>query len=169
MLMSVRNVIAFLLILGSLACLYPGLTLPMMNINVSTVVPLLGRLELFDQTQSILDSIQSLYDSDHRLVAGLIFLFSIIVPVLKAVLLLTVLTFKQFPGRFYTYKFVEVIGKWSMADVFVVGIFMAFLASAGHPNVNATLFSGFNYFVAYCLISILGIQIMDVKIRDSAV
>lgn len=160
---TLRNSIAFILIVASLACLYPGLTHPMMNINIGTTVPLLGRIDLFDQTQSIIQSVRSLQDSGNLLVAGLIFLFSVVIPVLKALLLLTVLAFKHLKGRNAIYKFVEVIGKWSMADVFVVGIFMAFLAGKANPNVAATLFDGFHYFVAYCLISIAGIQIMDIK------
>lgn len=163
---TIRNTIALILILASLACLYPGLTLPMMNINIGATVPLLGKIDLFDQTQSIMQSVRSLQESGNLLVAGLIFLFSVIIPIFKAVLLLVVLGFKNVKGRMAIYKFVAVIGKWSMADVFVVGIFMAFLAGKANPNATATLFEGFHYFVAYCLISIAAIQVMDIKKTD---
>jgi len=58
---------------------------------------------------------------------------------------------------------VSAIGKWSMADVFVVGVFLAYLATASEESISAEVFDGFYYFTAYCIISILGIQIMDLR------
>lgn len=160
---NIRNVLALLLILTSLAVLYPGLTKPILNIHIGATLPFVGELEIFDQTQSIMQSIESLNESGNSLVAGLILLFSVVVPILKAILLLTVIFFKSLPGRKAIHTFVGIIGKWSMADVFAVSIFMAYLASAAHPNANAQLHDGFYYFLAYCVISIIGIQIMKVE------
>jgi len=161
--MNVRNIIAFVLIIASLLCLYPGLTEPMLSIRIAAKIPLIGDFELFERTQSVIEAIRSLYDFDNNLVATLILIFSVVIPVLKAVLLLIVLAAKKWRFRRHIYRFVAAIGKWSMADVFVVGVFLAYLATASEESISAEIFEGFYYFTAYCIISILGIQIMDLR------
>ncbi len=165
--MSPRNICALILILSSLACLYPGLVYAMLTIKVGTVVPLLGKLDLYEATQSIIQTIDNLFLNDNNLVAWLILIFSIVVPVLKALMLLIVLIFKNNPWRKPMFDFVSIIGKWSMADVFVVSIFMAYLATQSNPAVSATLHQGFYYFTAYCILSILGTQLIEIPKLNS--
>jgi len=164
--MSIRNISAFVLLLASLGCLYPGLMFAMLTIKVGTVLPLLGNLELYEATQSIIQTIDSLFVNQNYLVAWLILLFSVVVPLVKVIILLAVLLFKQGKWRAPLFKFVSVIGKWSMADVFVVSVFMAFLATKSNEAVSATLHSGFYYFTAYCVLSILGTQLMKLNYKD---
>ena len=164
--MNKRNAIALVLILISLVCLYPGLTLPIIKINIGAKLPMIGEFTLFERTQSVVESIQSLFETDNNLVAWLILLFSIAVPILKAVILLLVLAFKNLPGRKALYRFVGLIGKWSMADVFVVGVLLAFLATGENESIRAEIFEGFYYFASYCVISIIAIQVMDVKTNE---
>jgi len=161
--MKPRNIIALVLIIISLICLYPGLLYPMLTIKVAADLPLVGTLTLHETTQSILNTVQTLHKNNNSLVAGLILLFSVLVPIIKAILLMIVLFFKKVKGRSKLYKFVSLIGKWSMADVFVVGVLLGFMATSSDDNIHAVLHSGFYYFLAYCLISILAIQIMDVE------
>ena len=161
--MTIRNIIAIGLILLSLALLYPGLTLPMLNIYVGAKVPMLGEIELYDQTQSIVQAIRALFDSKHHLVAALILLFSVLVPIIKALLLLVVLAFERLPWRGHLYRAVAIIGKWSMADVFVVSIFMAYLSGQANSFITASLFDGFYYFTAYCVVSIIGIALIELE------
>jgi len=156
--MSIRNACALILILASLACLYPGLMFAMLTIKVGTVLPFIGSLELYEATQSIVQTIENLFFNQNHLVAWLILIFSVVIPILKVVILLMVLLFKNNRWREPLFKFVSVIGKWSMADVFVVSIFMAYLATHSNEAVSATLHEGFYYFTAYCVLSILGTQ-----------
>jgi len=158
--MSARNLCALLLIIASLTCLYPGLMMAMLTIKVGTVLPFVGKLDLYEATQSIIQTIDNLFLNDNNLVAWLILLFSVVVPVIKALMLLIVLLFKHNPWRQQLFTIVSVIGKWSMADVFVVSIFMAYLATQSNPAVSATLHQGFYYFTAYCVLSILGTQLI---------
>lgn len=152
-------------LLLSLVCLYPGLTKPMMNLTISAALPILGRLELYNQTQSILQGVSSLFRSGNELVAILILLFSVIVPVIKALLLMTVITAPQWRYSKVIHQFVAVIGKWSMADVFVVGIFIAYLAGKANPNIDAELFAGFYWFTAYCIISLFATQCIRLQAK----
>ncbi len=161
--MTLRNKIALGLILLSLICLYPGLFEPILSIKVAAKLPIIGELALHETTQSIVKTIQTLHENDNTLVAFLILFFSIVVPVIKAVVLLFVLFAKRLTNRAALHRFVYIIGKWSMADVFVVGVFLAFLATKSNESVHAQLHSGFYYFLAYCLISLLAIQVMKVE------
>jgi len=164
--MSYRNIIAIALLILSLVCLYPGVTKPMLHLSVSADIPILGNIDLYDKTQSILETIKSLFSSKHHLVAWLILLFSIVIPLLKA-LMLAVACFlfvnKESAATNKLKSVVDLIAKWSMADVFVVAIFMAFLAAKATPNMEAVLHSGFWWFTAYCLLSILAGQILKLR------
>ena len=161
--MSTRNIIALVLIIISLICLYPGLTSPIMSIKVGATLPIVGELVLHDSVQSIISTIETLFESKNTLVAFLILLFSVIVPILKAVILMAVLFIKNMTAKKKWYQFVAAIGKWSMADVFVVGVFLTHLATKSDTGINAQLHEGFYYFLAYCLISLLAIQVMNIE------
>lgn len=152
--LDTRNAFGLALIFVSLGCLYPGITEPLLQIQVIAKLPIVGSLELYNETQSIVESIRALWQSNNRLVAFLILLFSIVVPVLKALLLFGALLLKTSPTKARLISFVRFIGKWSMADVFVVSVFMAFLATQSNDFLEAILHPGFYYFLSYCLISI---------------
>ena len=158
--MSKRNIFALVLILASLACLYPGLMFNMLTIKVGKALPLIGQLDLYEATQSIIQTIEYLFLDENYLVAWLILIFSVVVPVVKILLLLVVLFSGKEKLNDHIFKIVSAIGKWSMADVFVVSIFMAFLATKSNEAVSATLQSGYYYFTAYCVLSILGTQLI---------
>ncbi|MEQ9288284.1 MAG: paraquat-inducible protein A [Cyclobacteriaceae bacterium] len=158
--MNLRNIVAFVLTIISLGLLYPGLTVPILQISIAPELPLLGKTTFYEQTQSILQTVETLYDTKNELVAFLILLFSVIVPVTKGVVILAVLMIKESKTKHRLYQLVYAIGKWSMADVFVVGIFIAFLSTQSNTAIDAVLLPGFNYFVAYCIISLLGIQLV---------
>lgn len=136
---------------------------PIISLKIGANLPLVGELVVHETVQSIVDTIKTLHENDNTLVAGLILLFSVIVPILKAVILLLVLFAKKMGLRKQLHKFVAIISKWSMADVFVVGVLLATLATSSEDSIEAKLHSGFYYFVGYCLISILASQIMQVE------
>lgn len=161
--MSIRNVIALILIVISLICLYPGLFEPILTLVVGAEIPILGRINLQNSTNSVISTIQTLREEENYLVAFLILFFSIVVPIIKAVLLLLVLFVKALPRRVLIFKIVHNIGKWSMADVFVVGVLIAFLGTKSNDNIEAYLHNGFYYFLAYCIISLLAIQFIKVE------
>jgi uncharacterized paraquat-inducible protein A len=163
--MTLRNRLAVLLTLISLALLIPGLRQPMMTITAS--MSLLGQTrEIFRQTQSIIEAVRSLWTSGNAFVAGLILLFSVTIPFLKAMAFFVILGMKNAASQRRLYLTVRSLSKWSMADVFVVGVFIAFLAAVATDNLNAVLEPGFYYFVAYCLVSNLGFQLLEVPASE---
>jgi paraquat-inducible protein A len=157
---STRNVIAAALNLLSFVVLVPGLVLPVITISASFKI-LIVEAELFHQTRSILGTIQHLWSVKNHFVALLILLFSVIVPVCKAILLGSLLFFKDQQRKLRAYWFLTAIGKWSMADVFATGVFICYLTSAASNSVHSHLEIGFYYFSAYCLISLTAMQLMD--------
>ena len=167
--MSVRNKISLFLIIISLICLYPGLTNPILTLEIGAELPLVGKMTFYERTQNIVETIETLFKENNELVAVLILFFSIVVPLLKAIILLMVLFFKQIKKRLNLYRFVYAIGKWSMADVFVVGVFLAYLATQSNEGIHAELEDGFYYFTAYCLISLASIQVMSLEDQAAGV
>ena len=159
--MSKRNLFAIALTLVSLVLLVPGLRQAMLTITASIQMMGVTR-EIFRQTQSILQAVRSLHESGNNFVAGLILFFSVLVPFLKAAAFFVILGLKQATARRRLYLTVRALSKWSMADVFVVGVFIAFLAARATHNLDAVLGHGFYYFVSYCLVSNLAFQLLEV-------
>lgn len=163
--LSLRNSIALVLIIASLSCLYLGLTQDILSLSVAAKLPLVGTLNLYDSTQSILKTIETLYKNSNELVAFLILLFSVIIPLIKAFSLLLIFFVKSLNDSYAFKNFIAIISKWSMADVFLVGIFLAFLSTSSEDAINATLGTGFYWFLAYCILSILASQVIETKKR----
>jgi uncharacterized paraquat-inducible protein A len=157
--MTTRNWIAVGLTIVSLVLLVPGLRSDALTITAT--MPLLKK-PLFVETQSILRAVRRLYDSENYFVAFLVLFFSVVVPFIKAFLLGVILWIKSPATKYRTYLFVRSISKWAMADVFAVGVFIAFLAANALDNLDAALHPGYYFFVAYCLVSNIAFQFMDV-------
>jgi hypothetical protein len=126
-----------------------------------------GEVEVFQQTRSIVGSVRRLYEVGSPVPATLILVFSVVVPFVKIVLVGWAI-FAAHDTRRRTLALVEVIAKWSMADVFVVALFITYLAAmasqttpgAGPPLVafTAQFGAGFYWFAAYCVFSLASQQ-----------
>ena len=163
--MTTRNWIAVGLTIVSLALLVPGLQSDALTITAS--MPLLKK-PLYEETQSIMRAARRLYESKNYFVAGLVVFFSLVVPVIKVALLGVILRMKSPTSRYRLYLFTRSLSKWAMADVFAVGVFIAFLAANALDNLDAKLHPGYYYFVAYCLISNVAFQFLHVEPPASA-
>jgi len=174
--------VAFALNIIAIGLFIPGITLPMfaLNMEMSALLNAAGiSSTLIDKELSILNTVQELWEGERFLVAALIFLFSVCVPILKTILMSLAYFTRNINVRRNLSQFVSAIGKWSMADVFVVAVFLAIL-STNHADTlsqeTLTLFGftlgidistqtlsavgdGFYYFVGYCLLSLLASHI----------
>lgn len=174
--------LGFLLNLFAIGLFVPGIMLPIFSMDMTMQADLgssaLSAM-LLDKELSILGTVQELWQQDRLLVAFLILLFSVIVPITKT----SLVSFARFCQQSHLQQkilnFVATIGKWSMADVFVVAIFLAMLstdhsATSSTQQLNMGLFNisfelssqtlsnvgpGFWYFTAYCLVSLFGTQL----------
>jgi len=158
--MSKRNILILLLTLVSIGLLIPGLILPILSIDIGAKIPLLGEISLHNTKQSIFETIQSLFENRNATVGFLIALFSIAVPVIKSIAIVIAVATKNEALRLKIRKVLNLIGKWSMADVFIVAIFIAFLSTSSEDSINASIHNGFYYFLGYCLLSIVSFQLL---------
>ena len=130
-------------------------------------------VEVYTQTRSIIGAIQRLYEVGSPVPATLILLFSVVVPIGKALLAAWAVFLANPVSRGRTLRFVEAIAKWSMADVFVWAVVITFLAAqastapptypagaAGLRAFTAAFGPGLYWFAAYCLFSLASQQLV---------
>jgi paraquat-inducible protein A len=108
-------------------------------------------VSIFSEKRSVMGLLDKLWESKDYWPFFLIFLFGIVIPLVKSGIIFYILLAKN-PGPGWQ-KFVNAISKWAMADVFVIGIFVAFLGANAMENTKATILSGFYYFTGYVLLS----------------
>ena len=125
-----------------------------------------GQIQAYEKTRSILGTIEELAASGHLLVGFLVALFSVLIPLAKGMLLAwTSLAADSARSRLGK-RVSDLISRWSMADVFVVAVIVAYLAAGATQNMdeiftlNAQFGVGFWFFLAYCLLSTAGTQLM---------
>ena len=171
-----------------------GLALPMIELDarLSDVdLKLIGEEMHFDeqvmyyQSKSIIDVTRTLLEAglDMKIVGLLILLFSIVFPFLKMVLTTWYLFVKKARDSKFIKLVIFYLGKWSMADVFVVAIFMSYIGFYGLLNsqlsgmargsdsvsivtVNySSLAPGVIFFTLYCIFSILMSTLIHRKVE----
>lgn len=120
-----------------------GLTLPMIEIDarVSEIkISLLGEQinfqdqVLYYKSKSILEVIRLMITQgsfDLLLVGFLVFVFSVLFPLSKLISSICLVSSPDLKSNRIIYFFVNKTGKWSMADVMVVAIFMSYIGFSG--------------------------------------
>src|SRR3954463_12106682 len=165
--MTKRNVLALVLSIISLGLLWPGLTQPALTIK-ATMNFLGATRELTNETRSVVGAAKKLHETGNNFVAALILFFSILVPFIKAALIIPIFALRGSPASDRIYRFVRAISKWAMADVFAVGMLIAFLVAKGTANLAAVAGPGFYFFAAYCLVSNLAFHLLEQPRANSA-
>lgn len=134
-----------------------------------------GRVEVYRKSSSVRQTVQTLVDKGYVFVAALVALFSVIIPVLKNLMLVVAVFAAQSKVGKALLKAASLLAKWSMADVFLVALFVGFLAfnatsaMSGVLEMNAQVESGLYWFTAYCVISIVAGQIISHKLNNLVV
>ena len=168
----------------SVILLLLGITLPMIDIDArlnAFIFRLLDEPIEFDQqviyfqSKSIVEVTKTLWTGgglDLKAVGLLVFLFSIVFPFFKLLLSALFLFVERIKNNATAQTVIFHLGKWSMADVFVVAIFMAYIGMYGviSSQLNSlsrndgglaletlnysNLSPGAFYFTAYTILSI---------------
>lgn len=134
-----------------------------------------GTIEVFESTRSLLETMSELISHDHAIVGLLIGLFGVIIPVIKIMLTLIALFLNSPVDKDRLLGINSLLSKWSMSDVFVMAIIVAFMTinatkqSVDAVQMSATLGSGFYFFVAYCLLAIAAAQLFARKSKLESV
>ena len=189
-----------LITVASIILLFLGVTMPMIDIDARLndfTMNVLGNEISFDeqymyyQSKSILDVTQTLIEGgtiDLKIVGIMILLFSVVIPLIKLILSTLFLYIKGIRNSKFAAGIIYHLGKWSMADVFVVAIFMAYIgfygiitAQLGQIGRNQTgyavetlnyskLSPGALFFTTYCILSIItGILVKKWKTKQDSV
>lgn len=183
--------------LVSVLFLILGITFPMIDIDArlnAFTISLMGEPISFEeqiiyfQSKSILDVTSTLWQGqgwDLKLVGALVFCFSIVFPLVKLLLSAFYLFNKRIATNETVQKIIFHLGKWSMADVFVVAMFMAYIGFYGiitsqlsnisnNPNGYAVetlnysrLAPGALYFTGYCILSIVIGVLINIRSNKS--
>jgi len=113
----------------------------------------------FYKDVSIFDVTRQLYEDEFLVLAGLVFIFAIIFPGLKLLVMGRAWAHLWSEGggeRFgLSLKLFDIMGKWSMLDVFIVAVVIVGMQSSFVSNVE--IYPGLYYFAASVLISMLAI------------
>ncbi len=129
-----------------------------------------GQIQAYEKTRSIVGTIDELIGSGNLLVAFLVALFSVLIPLAKGLLLAWTSLRPGTSGAYQGKRIGDLIARWSMADVFVVAVIVAYLAAGATRNMDeiftldAQFGVGFWCFLAYCLLSIAATQLMRVPV-----
>jgi uncharacterized paraquat-inducible protein A len=186
---TMNKALAIILLITSLGCLIPGVMMPVLSLNSSTNID--AKVKSFsvggvEKSRSILGTVKELFEEERRLVAVAIFAFSILVPITKIILML-MFYFVSEAKRIKIKSVVDAIGKWSMADVFVVAIILVFLSMDGGGSVKefevsfigmilpvkvqSTMVSelrpGFYFFFTYCILRIISSGFLKLEAKKN--
>jgi len=137
-----------------------GLLAPILSLVAYTDVLLLGKVVFKYESKGILTTIVELVRRDNVFIAALLFTFSFITPLTKHVLTLLALRCANRTVRERYVKFLCAIGKWSMADVLVVAIVLAFFVAGADQFSDSWLGVGLYFFAGYCLLSLAAVQLV---------
>ena len=153
--------VGFALTLIAFGLFIPGILLPMFNLSMDMNVAVTGtdiKSSLVNKELSIINTVKELWHQNRYLVSILIFVFSILIPAMKTSALTFVFFAKSQVIRKQVAHLIAAIGKWSMADVFVVAILVAFFTAQATAELQSHLHEGFYWFTGYCLVSIFSGQ-----------
>ncbi|KIM06605.1 MAG: hypothetical protein KU38_12635 [Sulfurovum sp. FS08-3] len=144
----------------ALIALSVGIFAPIMIMSIYKNVDILGDITLTAQSKSLYGTLDTLLGSGEYAVGGFLLLFSIIFPLLKNLSLIFVSLFLQSSFAHKVVHFFKLLGKWSMADVFVVATLLVFLSS-GDGTSHAEIEVGLYFFMIYVIVSMIATLTTD--------
>jgi uncharacterized paraquat-inducible protein A len=131
-----------------------------------------GQLLAYQSTRSIWGTATELATTGNLLVAMLIVLFSVVIPCFKLCLLALSLVADNARLRRPVLWLNAILSKWSMTDVFVMALLVAYMAGSAAGKMGdmlimqAQLEVGFYWFLAYCLFSIVASALLSYPSRS---
>jgi len=153
--------------ISALLSLAIGLITPIMMMSIHKEVEYLGDVVLTMESKGVLGSIAKLFDSGDIIVAGALLLFSILLPLLKTLSMLFVAIFIESRFAHTIVHFFKLLGKWSMADVFVVSTFLVYLSASKGEMSRAEVQVGIYFFLAYVIVSMLASLSADKMLQEN--
>ena len=141
-----RRFLLSLAIIGAAVCLALGISLPIMRLT---------KYVFWTTEHSLLSTVEVLIRDGQTFLGLTVFVFSIVLPVLKLLylLLLSTLPAVELTRQHSRLKALEWLGKWSMHDVLVLALTIFFIKAQG--VYDAASLSGVYFFTAAVVLMIL--------------
>ncbi len=146
------------LLFASIVFYIPANLLPMMHVETFAGV----------QSDTIMSGVIYFFETGSYLIAFVIFVASIFVPILKILILIYLLVTVQKKSciqqrtRTRLYRLTEIIGRWSMVDVYVVGTMVALVHFGGLTEVKAGM--GANFFLLVVIVTMFSAMSFDPRL-----
>lgn len=157
---------AYTLLLCSLPALAAGLLSPIMMMAAYQDLPVLGPTIFQFESKGVVQTITGLYQRNNAMIALVLLLFSVIIPLLKTLIMLGTGLHRWKPVALKGMVWVKHIGKWSMADVFVVALLLSYFTSEHAKATQAELQAGLWFFLGYVVMSLLASQLLAHHLPD---
>ncbi|MEZ5776518.1 MAG: paraquat-inducible protein A [Hyphomicrobiaceae bacterium] len=144
--LPVRRLALTLLIAAAGFCLYQGITQPIIKLT---------KLYVWTDEHSLASAVRALYIDGEYFLAGIITIFSIMLPTVKLayLLVLSVMPIEAIRRRQRTLRWIEGVGKWSMHDVLILALTIVYLKSSGLSK--AASMPGAQYFAGSVMLIML--------------
>jgi paraquat-inducible protein A len=135
----------------------------------ANILPIMhSHTAFYDEDDTIMSGVVALWNGGSWPLAVLVFFVSILVPSLKLIslTLLVVSTHLKWRWRLkertVLYRFIEFIGRWSMLDIFVVGLLVALVQLRGVATIHAE--PGALAFAAVVVLTMYAAQSFDPRL-----
>jgi paraquat-inducible protein A len=162
-----------LLLLLSLACLWPGLTLPVLSVraqvDLSVLGPLFsGRFTLMEEDLSVLEAIAQLYGHGVGWLASLLLVLAVLLPMANIAVQWAAVWLGEGSTRERMLGLSARLSKWAMAEVFTAALVLACWSVDAQRWVQAGLGTGFYGYLAHVLAAWAGSFLLDRDQADSS-
>jgi len=146
------------LVIASIIFYIPANLLPMMHVHTFAGT----------QSDTIMSGVIYFMETGAYLIGGVIFIASILVPVVKILILIYLLISVQSGSarhrkeRRRLYVLTEIVGRWSMVDVYVVSIMIALVHFGGLTEITAGL--GAVFFLLVVIVTMIAAMRFDPRL-----
>ena len=146
------------LVLTSIVFYIPANLLPMMHVHTFAGT----------QSDTIMSGVIYFLETGSYLIGAVIFIASIFVPVVKILIIIYLLLSVQlgWTGKYHErkrlYQLTEIIGRWSMVDVYVVSIMIALVHFGGLTEIKAG--EGAFFFLLVVIVTMLAAMSFDPRL-----
>lgn len=138
-----------------------GILAPIMTIEIFKDLPVFGFTIFKYESKGIWTTVEKLWSLQNYLLSVMIALFSIAIPLIKTIsLFFSALTKVNI-------KYIDFIGKWSMADVFIVSLLLTNLSISADEFTDAKVQVAIYFFCTYVVLSIVSSYIIMLKRQKS--
>ncbi|NPA50875.1 MAG: paraquat-inducible protein A [Epsilonproteobacteria bacterium] len=154
--------------LNGIVLLTFGILTPILLIVIYKNIEHIGDIVLTFQSKSIIGTISNLYKNNNKPIALIILIFSVIIPYLKSITILTLALIKDCKWAKKGVAFFKHLGKWSMIDVFVVSLLLVFMSMQGGENSKSEIEAGLYLFLGYIFLSLISSISIEYLLKNNS-